>query len=274
MIDYYQNKVECFSKTLSTVNNINQLLKELTEFNKDFQDSEFHNIFFQKLINNYSEFSKSDFKSFKRNLLTYLLLYIDFKWYHDYPEYMDDMFLNNNLDLLSLNNLKDNYQILFQYTTIKNGSLSRYHNSLRRRFDMLNNKPSGNTIGMRTPYIKIELLGLLNEISIIISSQYGRTIMIQVNSLIRTIEHQNQLLKIGYTYSTFSAHCKGYAIDIERKWYIMNDRPLFRIINNSLKIYAEKGIINLIDEGFVWHICLNPAYIETYQTEVEKWKYK
>ena len=54
MIDYYQNKVECFSKTLCTVNNINQLLKELTEFNKDFQDSEYHNIFFQKLINNYS----------------------------------------------------------------------------------------------------------------------------------------------------------------------------------------------------------------------------
>ena len=61
MIDYYQNKVECFSKTLCTVNNINQLLKELTEFNKDFQDSEYHNIFFQKLINNYSEFSKIEF---------------------------------------------------------------------------------------------------------------------------------------------------------------------------------------------------------------------
>lgn len=31
MIEYYQNKVECFSKTLCTVNNINQLLKELTD---------------------------------------------------------------------------------------------------------------------------------------------------------------------------------------------------------------------------------------------------
>lgn len=274
MIDYYQNKVECFSKKLNGVNNINLALKELSEFNKDFQDSEFHNIIFQKLMNNYSEFSNKELKRFKRNLLAYLFLYTDFKWYKDYPEFMDEMISNNNLDLLALNNLKGNYQILFQYKSIKNGFFSRYHNSFRRRFDMLKNKPSGNTIGMRTPYIKLELLGLLNEISILLSRQCGRKIMIQVNSLIRTIEHQNQLLKIGYTYSTFSAHCKGYAVDIERKWYVMNDRPLFRIINSCLKMYAEKGIINLIDEGLVWHICLNPAYIEKYQKEVEKWKFK
>ena len=124
---------------------------------------------------------------------------------------------------------------------------------------------------MRTAHIKVELLGLLNEISVFISEQYGRTIKIQVNSLIRTIEHQEQLIKIGFTFSKFSSHCNGYAVDIERKWYVMNDRVLFGIIDSCLKMYAEKGIINLIDEGIVWHICLNPDYLKTYQIEVENW---
>lgn len=270
MINYYQNKVECFSKSLVKANNIDQILKELTEFNIDFQDSKYHNTL-QKSINNYSGFSKNEIKRFKQNLITYLFSFTDFKWYHNYPVFTDEMFLAKNLKIPALNLLKSNYLILFQYSSLKNGFFSRYQNYFRRRFDILNNKPSGNTIGMRTAHIKLELLGLLNEISVFISEQYGRTIKIQVNSLIRTIEHQEQLINIGFTFSKFSSHCNGYAVDIERKWYVMNDRTLFRIIDSCLKMYAEKGIINLIDEGIVWHICLNPDYLKTYQIEVENW---
>lgn len=273
MSDYYQNKVECFSKTIGKVKNINQVFKELTEFNIDFQESEYHNAL-QNLINNYSEFPNSEIKRFKQNLLAYLFSFTDYKWYRTYPVFTDDMFLNKNLEILALNSLKFNYLILFQYSSLKNGLFSRFQNSFRRWFDMLINKPSGNTIGMRTPYIKLELLSLLNEICVFVSRKYGYTIRIQVNSIIRTIEHQKQLMNIGYAFSIYSAHCNGYAVDIERKWYVMNNRPLLKIINNCLKLYAEKGIINLIDEGIVWHICLNPDYIETYQIQAENWKLK
>ena len=197
MINYYQNKVECFSKSLVKANNIDKILKELTEFNIDFQDSKYHNTL-QKSINNYSGFSKNEIKRFKQNLITYLFSFTDFKWYHNYPVFTDEMFSAKNLKIPALNLLKSNYLILFQYSSLKNGFFSRYQNYFRRRFDILNNKPSGNTIGMRTAHIKVELLGLLNEISVFISEQYGRTIKIQVNSLIRTIEHQEQYSLVFY----------------------------------------------------------------------------
>ena len=78
MINYYQNKVEYFSKSLVKVNNIDQVLKELTEFNIDFRDSKYHNAL-QKSINNYSGFSKNEIKRFKQNLIAYLFSFTDFK---------------------------------------------------------------------------------------------------------------------------------------------------------------------------------------------------
>ena len=66
-----------------------------------------------------------------------------------------------------------------------------------------------------------------NEINEEISLDYGNVIKLQVNSIIRTQEHQNHLVSLGYSAASMSSHSCGYAIDIERSWYLLNNKKLF-----------------------------------------------
>ena len=133
MINYYQNKVECFSKSLVKANNIDKILKELTEFNIDFQDSKYHNTL-QKSINNYSGFSKNEIKRFKQNLITYLFSFTDFKWYHNYPVFTDEMFSAKNLKIPALNLLKSNFPNIKCYSCEVNKSYYEKANNMLKNY--------------------------------------------------------------------------------------------------------------------------------------------
>ncbi len=205
-------------------------------------------------------------------LYNFDLVLIDFYWYKTYPTYQSDWNIENDKKLFSLKNLEKKYHINFQYNLLKEGKWYRYYNGIRKRVYSLLQNPASHTIGMRTGFCKLEILALLNEINEEISKDYGKVIKLQINSIIRTQQHQQHLVNLGYTAAKISSHPTGYAVDIERSWYLLHNKKLFLMVEKVLTNYQQKNIINLIDEGIIWHICLNPSYIQTYQSKINSWK--
>lgn len=215
--------------------------------------------------------NKFEVRKLKFKLLIYLLQHIEYFWYKDFTVFENTEELFQDASIYKLDSLRKKYQLLFQYRHLKTGVLSRSQNGVRKRIDIIRRNPAGNTIGMQTGYSRVEIMVLINEINANISTVYGKQIKLQVNSILRTFENQQNLINIGYNATFFSSHCVGYAIDVERKWYALNDRRLFKIIRDCLSIYHDKEIINLIDEGVVWHVCLNPKHIKEYQQKANNW---
>lgn len=271
-MDNYQEKLAVFIPQFSLLKSEIELICEY----KNFTNKHTRGDYLEYPINQYSNLktgnnNKERVRKLKFKLSIYLLQYIEYFWYKDFTvfENMEELF--QDASIYKLDSLRKKYQLLFQYRHLKTGLLSRSQNGVRKRIDIIRRNPAGNTIGMQTGYSRVEIMVLINEINANISTAYGKQIKLQVNSILRTSENQQNLINIGYNATFFSSHCVGYAIDVERKWYALNDRRLFKIIRNCLSIYHEKEIINLIDEGVVWHVCLNPKHIKEYQQKANNW---
>ena len=53
-----------------------------------------------------------------------------------------------------------------------------------------------------------------------------------------------------------SAHCVGYAADIEIRWY--RRFHAHRILRGLLLDRQRANQVNIIDEGQAWHVCPHP----------------
>ena len=117
--------------------------------------------------------------------------------------------------------------------------------------------------GLAFTRIRPEMLRLLNEIAgHVHEATPPRTPPIRVNSIIRTVEHQQHLRSLGFSALSPSAHCRGWAADIEVEWFerFGADGALREILLG----YLDEGVLNVIDEGRAWHVCLNPAFAGRY----------
>ena len=186
-------------------------------------------------------------------------------WYVNYAVYENDADVSNDKELIDLVYSRKKNRILFTFTILREDSFWRLFNYIHRKIRCLLNHPAKRTVGMRITKCKPATIALLNEITQNINKRIGRrTIKLQVNSILRTVVHQKHLSSLGYWAPTTTSHARGYAADIEREWYFQEEPQVFQVIQEILHDYYEKKIINLIDEERVWHICLNPQYIEYY----------
>ena len=80
-----------------------------------------------------------------------------------------------------------------------------------------------------------------------------------VTSLARSIEQQRRLRALGYTATLPSAHCVGYAMDIEMSWFRRFGAAA--TLEGLLAERQQAGEVNAIDEGQTWHLCLSPAAV-------------
>ncbi|WP_051366824.1 hypothetical protein [Hamadaea tsunoensis] len=77
-----------------------------------------------------------------------------------------------------------------------------------------------------------------------------------VTSLTRSLEHQQRLKSLGYAALSPSAHCTGYAADLEMAWYAR-----LGVAGELAAVLRERqaaGDLNVIDEGQAWHVCVSP----------------
>jgi hypothetical protein len=184
-----------------------------------------------------------------------LLAQIDVLWWGHVPAYQSDADVLDAADLLDLDALRRDRMLLFRYRRQASSLLGRAARSAER-LTVPDRVP--HTAGLRFACAKAELIVLLNRIA----ADFARfapigTPPLWVTSLTRSVSHQRHLRSLGYAAMLPSAHCIGYAADIEMTWFRQFQAD--GVLQSLLLERQRAGEVNVIDEGQAWHLCVCPG---------------
>jgi hypothetical protein len=184
-----------------------------------------------------------------------LLAQIDLLWWGHLPEYQSDAEVFDAEELLHLEPLRRDGMLLFSYRLQPATLVGRAARSAERRAAP-GHTPQ--TAGLRFPCGRPELIIVLNQLAADFAAAAPRgTPPLWVTSLTRSVSHQQHLRGLGYSALLPSAHCVGYAADVEMTWFRRFGAD--RILQTLLVDRQSVGEINVIDEGQAWHVCARPG---------------
>jgi len=188
-----------------------------------------------------------------------LLQNVDLLWWEDVEDFATEAEARA-AGLLDLRRLKRSGRVHFSFGIASDGILRRGRDFVVQRLTP-HREPRG--AGLAYTGIRPEMLGLLNEIAAAVAAiAPSGTPPIRVNSIVRTVEHQNHLKALGFSALSPSAHCRGWAADIEVTWFERFDAA--DSLREVLLDYLDRGVLNVIDEGRAWHVCLSPEFAHRY----------
>ena len=191
-----------------------------------------------------------------------LLQNLDLLWWGDDDEYETDASITADSDLVDLRKARRAGATRFAFGVAPATILGRARDFAVQRA-MPRRQPSGP--GLAITKVRPEMLNLLNEINdTVAETAPAGTPPIWVTSVTRSVAYQNHLRSLGFSALLPSAHCRGWAADIEVAWFAQFDAQAF--LTDTLLRYLDAGILNVIDEGRAWHICLNPAARSSYES--------
>ena len=201
---------------------------------------------------------------------------VDFYWYAGWPRYRTAQDVKDDKNLYSFGRFRSDFDVRFAYVQYYGHVLMRVPNSLRLRYRRLINHPGKYTQGLTTTRCSKAMAGFINQLSEETARLNGAddSFRVLINSVLRTVEYQNSLAKIGYVAPRHSAHLAGYAVDIEQQWFKEHDKRAHKVIESLLDDLYDRRVINLIQEGTHWHVCLNPDHIAHYEALAQKWERK
>lgn len=184
-----------------------------------------------------------------------LLTQIDVLWWGHVPAYHADRDVFAAAELLDLDALRRGDMLLFRYRRQPYSFLGRAARSAERHAarDRL-----PNTAGLRFACARPELIVVLNQIAAdFAKAAPPGTPPMWVTSLARSVEYQRHLRELGYAALLPSAHCVGYAADIEMTWFrrFKAEEALQRVLLER----QRTGDVNVVDEGQAWHVCVRPG---------------
>lgn len=185
---------------------------------------------------------------------TLLLSQIDIVWWGRTEPYRTDADLLRSEKLVDLEAPRRTGRLAFRYRMQPSGLAGRLGHAAQRRL-LPGYRPR--TAGMRFSRTRPAVMTLLNQVADrFAAAAPAGTPRLWVTSLARSVSHQIRLAALGYPAILPSAHCVGYAADLEMSWYrrFGADRALAGVL---LDLRAA-GQVNVIDEGQVWHVCLHP----------------
>ena len=183
-----------------------------------------------------------------------LLTQIDVLWWGHLPSYLSDSDVFTATDLLDLDALRRGDMLLFRYRRQMATLLGRAARSAER---LAAPEHSPRTAGLRFACARAELIVVLNQIAADFARRAPHgTPQLWVTSVARSVQHQRHLRTLGYAALLPSAHCVGYAADIEMAWFrrFQADQALQGVLLER----QRAGEINVIDEGQAWHVCVQP----------------
>jgi len=188
-----------------------------------------------------------------------LLQNVDLLWWEDVEDFVTDADARS-AGLLDLRQLKRAGRVRFSFGIASDGLVRRGRDFLVQRLAP-HREPRG--AGLAFTGIRPAMLGVLNEVADAVAARApAGTPPIRVNSIVRTVEHQNHLKTLGFSALSPSAHCRGWAADIEVTWFERFGAA--DVLRSVLLEHLDHGILNVIDEGRAWHVCLNPAFVDRY----------
>ena len=184
-----------------------------------------------------------------------LLSQIDALWWGHVPAYQADSDVQAATDLLDLDVLRRDGMLLFRYRRQASTLLGRAARSAERRA-VPSHAPR--TAGLRFACARAPMVVVLNQIAAEFAELApSGTPELWVTSLTRSVTHQLHLRDLGYAALLPSAHCVGYAADVEMTWFRQ-----FGAEDALQQVLLERqraGEINVIDEGQAWHVCVRPG---------------
>ena len=189
-----------------------------------------------------------------------LLQQIDVAWWSRSPGFADDVAINTSLDLLDLRPMRATGQVRFGFGIGSDRLWRRGRDFVVQRLRP-DREPRGPGLSCRLA--RPELIAVLNEMAdrLALAAPEG-TPRLWVNSIVRSVAHQRRLRTLGFTALLPSAHCQGWAADVELAWFErFGAREALRDV---LLDYSDSGVLNVIDEGRAWHVCLAPHAVTRY----------
>ena len=206
-------------------------------------------------IRGYRPSGRSSATSLTALLRISLLAQIDALWWGRQEPYPTDAAVLGADDLLDLDVLRQGGLLRFRYRHQASSLVARAGRSVERRA-LPGRTPM--TAGLWLARSRPAAVALLNHIAAQFAQTAPRgTPPLWVTSLARSVEHQRRLRALGYAALLPSAHCVGYAADLEMTWFrrFGADRALQEVLLD----WQESGDVNVIDEGQAWHVCLRPG---------------
>jgi hypothetical protein len=185
----------------------------------------------------------------------YLLSQIDAVWWSGTPTFATDADAMASPDLVDLDDLRRQGRVHFQYRRLPQGLPGHARAWVRRRV-LPALQP--HTAGMRITRARPEAVAMLNQLSLDLRRRLARwTPRVWVTSVVRSVADQHHLRSLGYPAFLPSAHCSGYAVDVEVAWFRRFGAD--GVLTSLLLERQHAGQVNLIDEGQGWHVCLSPS---------------
>jgi hypothetical protein len=193
-----------------------------------------------------------------------LLQQVDVAWWAQSPGFLDDAAIDASEDLVDLRALRRAGQVRFGFGVGSDRLLRRARDFTVQRLRP-DHEPRGP--GLSCQLARPELIALLNEMADQVAlATPPKTPPLRVNSIVRSLVHQRRLRTLGFTALVPSAHCQGWAADVELAWFErFGAREALREV---LLGYAESGVLNVIDEGRAWHVCLAPHAVGRYRPTI------
>lgn len=206
--------------------------------------------------------SATDHHAFVR---IFLLSQIDTLWWAHAPELRTDEDVAASDELVDLEPLRRAGRLGFEYRRQPDTFVGRARDGVRRRVAP---HRSPHTAGVRFTRVRPELAALVNEVATTFAVEAPDAPRLWVTSMTRSVEHQLHLRTLGYSALLPSAHCNGYAVDVEMAWF--GRFGAAGALATVLLELQQRGLVNVIDEGQAWHVCLSPGACGPLRAEFER----
>ena len=186
---------------------------------------------------------------------------VDAMWWAHSTPYPDEEAVEDAPELVSLPVLDRVGALRFRFAVQPEGLVGRGRDAALRRMAP-RRRPQ--VSGMKFLVARPEIVTLLNEVGDIFRKEAPTgTPALWVNSIVRSVGHQQHLSALGYSALLPSSHCLGWAADVEMTWY--ETFGAAETLQEILVDYRDRGVLNVIGEGQAWHLCLSPEHVPSYR---------
>jgi hypothetical protein len=204
-------------------------------------------------------------RSYSSDLATFvricLLSLIDSMWWQEAAPFVSDADVLCSPELVDLRPLRSAKMLRFQFRTQPAGLPGRALDRVRRQA-----RPGirPQVAGLRFTRSRPAVIAVINQIARELAAALPtRTPCPWVTSMVRSEQHQHHLRSLGYPAVLPSSHCAGYSCDVETLWFRQFDQD--NVLGRLLLERQESGQLNAIDEGYAWHVCVNPLACDELQ---------
>ncbi len=196
----------------------------------------------------------------------FLLSQIDTVWWGDQVPFESAEDIDTSNELVALGALERRRVLGFRYKLQPRGLPGRVRDRLVRSL-LPAHQP--HTSGLSHDLVRPEGVALLNAVarSFAAAAPPG-TPPLWLTSALRSVDQQQRLRELGYSAVLPSAHCVGFAFDVAMRWFARFGAS--EALAGALLELQDAGVVNVIDEGQAWHVCLSPEHRVAMRAEFDR----